>query len=166
MKDEVLKKLNNTDSSVIPRYDIVLPTGEVVYSRVQLILQNTVLEEGTPLNKANLLSDDTSASLGLDPATSTPDVAFAKLMELVRGFCPKVGVRFTPGGTVYIRNESTLEVTQSQVATSGAYQGVAAINLYAYGGYTVWGVYDGVRKDYPSLLVVDTVRIYDIDLTK
>lgn len=37
-------------------------------------------QEGTPLNKANLLSDATAALMGLD-AAATPDGAFAALAE-------------------------------------------------------------------------------------
>ena len=165
MKDEVLKKLNNTDSTVIPRYNIVLPTGEVLASRAQIILQNTILEKGTPLNAANLLSDTTSEDIGLDPATSTPDQAFSKIMELLKGICPKIAVTYSEGGTVYARNETTLEVKQAPVQTSGIYQGNAIIDIFEYGVYTIWGIKDGVRKDYPSLLMVDTAKLYTVSLT-
>lgn len=39
-------------------------------------------EEGTPLNKANLLSDDTAMSLGLDTETATPNNALAMIPYL------------------------------------------------------------------------------------
>ena len=162
MKDEVLKKLNNTDSEIIPRYDIILPTGEIIYSGVQIVLKNEVLEPGTPLNKQNLLSDDTSVALGLDPTTSTPDEAFRTLKKLLSGFCPKVNVVFTAGGTVYIRNETTLETVSCPVPTSGPYAGVATVDLYEYGTYSVWGMYNDVKTQYSEPLLVDAVKIYDI----
>lgn len=38
------------------------------------------LEVGTPLNKANLLSDDTATKLGLDPKTATPNDAWKQIL--------------------------------------------------------------------------------------
>ena len=160
MKDEVLKKLNNTDSYVIPRYDIVLPTGEVVYSRVQIVLKNTVLEPGTPLNAANLLSDAVSTSLGLDPATSTPNTAFATLLQLLKGICPKVSVSYTAGSTVYMRNMSTL-VTEQQVVPA---DGFVVFNIFEFNGYEFWGELNGVATEH-EWFVVDTAKLYDVKLT-
>lgn len=159
MKDEVLKKLNNTDSAVIPRYDIVLPTGEIVYSRVQIILKNTVLEPGTPLNAQNLLSDNTSTELGLDPETSTPDSAFSALAKMFLGICPKVSVRHTVGSTVHLRNMST-GVTEQKIVGSDGY---VTFNILEFNGYEYWGVSDGVATDHDWILV-DTAKLYEVTI--
>ena len=159
MKDEVLKKLNNTDSAVVPRYDIVLPTGEVVYSRVTLVLKNTILEPGTPLNAANLLSDDTSALLGLDPATSTPNEAFSTLLSLLKGICPKIAVQYTEGGTVYLRHMVT-GVTQQQVVGSDGY---AKFDVFDFNGYEYWGSLNGVTTEH-DWTIVDTAKLYEVSL--
>ena len=41
-------------------------------------------EEGTKLNKANLLSDDTAVLAGLDPAIASPNDAFAKIFTMIK----------------------------------------------------------------------------------
>ena len=66
---------------------------------------------------------------------------------------------------MYTRNETTLEIKQAPVQTSGIYQGNAIIDIFEYGVYTVWGIKDGVRKDYPSLVTVDTAKLYTVPLT-
>ena len=41
-------------------------------------------EEGTLLNKANLLSDDTAVLAGLDPAIATPTPVFNKIFTMIK----------------------------------------------------------------------------------
>lgn len=162
MKDEVLKPYsvdNYEDDEAIPRYDIILPSGETLYHGVQLRLCNDIIEQGTPLNKKNLLSDDTSRALGLDPATSTPDEAF-KALRSAAGFCPKLIVPYMQRGVVFVRNETTLEVQQKTVST----EGFVMFDILEYGVYSIWGDYFSIRTDYPGLLTVDTTKIYQIDL--
>ena len=60
-QDEVLAKAAATDATVIPRYDIKRPDGTKVAENVALELKNTVLAEGTPINKA-LLNEMLTAS--------------------------------------------------------------------------------------------------------
>ena len=154
MKDEVLKKLNNTDSEVIPRYDIILPTGEVFASRVQIVLRNTITQQGTPLNAQNLLSDYTSQLLGLDPATSTPDEAFRTLL----GFCPKLSItisNFQTGDEIEVTNMTTLQRVRKSVGSDGA----ATFDILKYDGYQ----YRGIRGDLSTetdWLIVDTATLY------
>lgn len=61
MTDEILDKALSTDTEVVPRYTIKSADGAVLHENVSLELENEVLQEGTALNKANLLSDDTAA---------------------------------------------------------------------------------------------------------
>lgn len=159
MKDEVLKKLNNTDSAVIPHYDIILPTGEVFASRVQIVLKNTVLEPGTPLNKQNLLNDDTSTLLGLDPETSTPDMAFATIINYLKGICPKIAVKYTIGGTVYLRNMTTNETVQQVVGSDG----YAKFDIFEFNGYEYWGSYNDVTTEH-DWTMIDTAKLYEVSL--
>lgn len=62
-KDEVLGKAVSTDSTVVPRYNLVDPTGKVVATNVQLVLQNPVVTEGTNVDKATL--DECLAASGM-----------------------------------------------------------------------------------------------------
>ena len=53
-QDEVLAKAAAADATVIPRYDIKRPDGTKVAENVALELKNTVVNEGTAIDK-NLL---------------------------------------------------------------------------------------------------------------
>ena len=55
-QDEVLAKAAATDATVIPRYDIKRPDGTKVAENVALELKNTVVNEGTAIDK-NLLDE-------------------------------------------------------------------------------------------------------------
>lgn len=52
---------------------VPVPGHEGVFD---LVRADEPLEEGTPLNKATLLSDDTAESFGLEPKEATPNDAF------------------------------------------------------------------------------------------
>ena len=60
-QDEVLAKAAATDATVIPRYDIKRPDGTKVAENVALELKNTVVNEGTAIDK-NLLDELLAAS--------------------------------------------------------------------------------------------------------
>lgn len=60
-QDEVLAKAVASDATVIPRYDIKRPDGTKVAENVALELKNTVVNEGTPIDK-NLLDELLAAS--------------------------------------------------------------------------------------------------------
>ena len=60
-QDEVLAKAVSTDATVIPRYDIKRPDGTKVAENVALELKNTVVNEGTSIDK-NLLDELLAAS--------------------------------------------------------------------------------------------------------
>lgn len=160
MKDEVLATYsvdNYEDYEVIPRYDIILPSGETLYEGVQLMLRNNVLVPGTPLNKQNLLSDDTSNYIGLDPATSTPDLAFRALRKLLAGICPKIVVQYTPGKLAHIRNMTTYEEVTQIVPESG----YATFEVWEYSKYHCWGT-DGSISTNMEEVLVDSARIYEV----
>ena len=60
-QDEVLAKAVSTDAAVIPRYDIKRPDGTKVAENVALELKNTVVNQGTAIDK-NLLDELLAAS--------------------------------------------------------------------------------------------------------
>lgn len=158
MKDEVLQKVLDSDGNIIPRFDIVHPDGTVLAENVQLVLKNTILTPGTPLNKQNLLSDDTSRALGLDPATSTPDTAFMSIRSSI-GFCPRVRISYRVGGTISVRNENTQETQQYAVPEKG----YVLVDILEYGVYKFWGkINSTVTPQVP--LTVDTVKLYTVEL--
>ena len=68
-KDEVLGKALDTDTEVIPRFDIVLPSGLKVAENAQIVLKNPVEQEGMPINKA--VMDECLAASGTTAGTAT-----------------------------------------------------------------------------------------------
>lgn len=68
-KDEVLEKALATDTSVIPRFDVVLPNGAKVAENAQIILKNPVVQEGMPINKISM--DECLAASGTTTGTET-----------------------------------------------------------------------------------------------
>ena len=158
MKNEVLQKALTTDPQVIPRYDVVLPDGTKLAENAQLVLKNTVLTEGTPLNKENLLSDDTAAAYGLDPVESTLDDAFKAIRDSV-GYCPRIRVSFSVGGTVYVQRVDTDDVNSYTIPESG----FVTAEANSFGQYKVWGV-SGDTTTEPKYITVDTVKYYGVDI--
>lgn len=70
MKDEILAKALDSDTEIVPRYDVVLPDGTKVAENAEIVLKNPVTQEGTPYNKEAVLQDATAALYGLgDNAT-------------------------------------------------------------------------------------------------
>ena len=74
-QDEVLAKAVSTDATVIPRYDIKRPDGTKVAENVALELKNTVVNEGTAVNKQ--LLDEILAASGTAGGTTAGAVATA-----------------------------------------------------------------------------------------
>lgn len=61
-QNEILSKALPSDPNIIPRYDIVAPDGTVI-PNAQIILKNSIVQEGTPFNKAVL--DELLAASGI-----------------------------------------------------------------------------------------------------
>lgn len=141
MKDEVLQKAIETDSTVIPRYDIILPDGTKVAENVQLVLKNAVLTAGTPLNRQTLLKDATAVLYGLDAASALPDDALLAIRNSA-GYCPKLKIYSVPGATIEVQraNASTVATTYT-VPTSG----VLTVDILTYGTYRVCATISGTR---------------------
>lgn len=152
MKDEVLAKAISTDEDIVPRYNIVRPDGTIVVENAQLILQNTIVTEGTPLNTATLLSDSVARLYQLTIGTATPNDVFA----ILHGLLPRVQVRFP-----YVADW----IVQASGKTVGTFTGVdtGTIVLTQYGTYTLTATDNGQTHLYttvPINLVVDAARSY------
>ena len=68
-QDEVLAKAVSTDATVIPRYDIKRPDGTKVAENVAQELKNTVVNQGTAINKQ--LLDEILAASGTAGGTAS-----------------------------------------------------------------------------------------------
>lgn len=161
MRDEIINPFNvdnHVDDEAIPRYDIVLPSGETLYHGVQFILCNDIVEEGTPLNRQNLLSDSTSRAYGMDPVTSTPDEAFSIIRSSV-GYCPKLKVDYFEGGMVHIRNIVTGEEHSYLVDSTDS----VTIDILAYSRFKIWGTFQDLTTPVTELLI-DTTKLYKTDI--
>lgn len=60
MQDEILGKALITDAAAVPRYRIVAEDGTVLAENATIALMNPVEQEGTPVNTATLLSNETA----------------------------------------------------------------------------------------------------------
>lgn len=65
----------------LPTYPgrVVITPVEGAANTYDMVLADVPTQEGTPLNKANLLSDSTAALLNLTPQTATPNDALVAL---------------------------------------------------------------------------------------
>lgn len=61
-----------------------------------MVRQDSPTVEGTPLNKANLLSDETCEAIGIQPDTGTPNEALAALNTKVKSAAPKTATLSLP----------------------------------------------------------------------
>jgi hypothetical protein len=141
LKDEVLQKAIETDSTVIPRYDIILPDGTKIAENIQLILKNAVLTSGTLLNRQSLLKDATAVLYGMVAADAVPDDVLVAIRNST-SYCPKLKIYSVPGATIEVQlaNASTA-VTTYTVPTSG----VLSVDILTYGTYRVCGTISGTR---------------------
>ena len=65
------------------RVKLTFDDDTIQYAKIEMADEPT--QEGTPLNKATLLSDETAALLGL-PDTATPDDVFKRLAAIPKGY--------------------------------------------------------------------------------
>lgn len=152
MKDEVLQKALEADTSVIPRYDIVRPDGTKVAENVQLVLKNTVLTAGTPLNRQNLLKDATAALYGLSADNAMPDHVFNAIRNTA-SYCPKLNIYSVPGATIYVQKVPTfVSIDSYTVPTSG----VLSIDILSYGTYKLYAVISGTRTADSYIDIMET----------
>jgi hypothetical protein len=158
LKDEVLQKALTADSTVIPRYDIILPDGTKVAENAQLVLKNTVLTAGTALSKYTLLKDTTAALYGMG-TNALPDEVLVAIRNSA-GYCPKLTVRSASGATIYVqRVPEDVSTTTYTVPTTG----VLSVDILFYGTYKVWGRINGVLVA-PKYVDIVTTERYSVDI--
>ena len=159
MKDEILQKALSSDQTTIPRYDIVKPDGTKVAENVQLILKNSILVSGTPLNRQTLLKDSTAVLYGLDVISALPDDVLVAIRNSV-GYCPKLKVNSVPGATIFVqRVPGDTNATTYTVPDTGT----LFVDALAYGTYKIWGVIDGTQTP-PSYIDVYETTQYTVNI--
>jgi hypothetical protein len=158
LKDEVLQKALESDGTVIPRYDIVLPDGTKVAENVQLVLKNVVLTAGTPLNRQTLLKDATATLYGMNIASATPDTVFDTIRRTT-SYCPKLKITGSYGATVYVRNVSS----NMQSSYTIPYGGVLDVDIMYYSTYKIWSEHNGVRTP-DKFIDIDTTKTYTVNV--
>lgn len=159
MKDEVLQKALTIDSTVIPRYDILLPDGTKVAENVQLVLKNTILTAGTSLNKQTLLKDATATAYGMNSASAVPDDVLLAIRRTA-SYCPKLRITGQYNTTVYIQNmgassPATYTITLANEIT---------VDILAYGTYKIWGVLNGASTP-ETIIDIDTTKMYTVNVS-
>jgi hypothetical protein len=141
LKDEVLQKALSADTTVIPRYDIILPDGTKFAENVQLVLKNVVLTEGTPLNRQTLLKDATAVLYGLNATNALPDDVFLAVRNSA-SYCPKLNIYSVPGATIELQKANVAStIATYTVPTSG----VLTVDILSYGTYRVCATISGTR---------------------
>lgn len=109
MQDEILGKALSSDASIIPRYNIVSPDGTLVAQNAQIVLQNPVVQEGTPFNTLNMLQDSTAQQFGL-----TGDATVDQVLSLLSRFQSGLGNEYLwSKSKVVTYNGFNTEETQS-----------------------------------------------------
>lgn len=96
-KDEVLGKALETDEAVIPRYNIVSPTGAIIAENVEINLKNPILQQGMPINK-EVMSECLAAS-GTTEGTSTNYLLNQPGFSLVDGAIVRFKLHVDSGAT-------------------------------------------------------------------
>lgn len=159
LKDEVLQKALDADTSVIPRYDIVRPDGTKVAENAQLVLKNSILTAGTPLNKQSLLKDTTASAYGLSGDSALPDDVLLAIRNTA-SYCPRLRITSVPGATIYVQRvpESTSPTAYTVPGT-----GVLSIDILFYGIYKVWGIISGTPTT-PQYLDIVTTERYSVSV--
>lgn len=97
MQDEILGKALETDMEAIPRYRIIGDNGQVLANNAIILLQNPVLQEGTPINTNTLLTEETAEKFKSPTPPQTVNEAF--------GILANAGTEYT---VVYLLADSWL----------------------------------------------------------
>jgi hypothetical protein len=159
LKDEVLQKALEADATVIPRYDVALPDGTIIAENVQLILKNSVLTAGTPLNKNTLLKDTTAVLFGLVAESAIPDDVLVAIRNST-GYCPKLKILGAPGATISVQEANS---TEAAVTYTMPTSGVLTVDVLHYGVYKIWSV-SGSTYTSDKYVDVNENKQYSVDV--
>lgn len=83
MQDEVLAKVLVTDVEAVPRYTIIDQNGNTIAQNATIILQNEVVQEGTPINTNTLLTPATAQAIGEAKGVAAPETVNEALNLLI-----------------------------------------------------------------------------------
>lgn len=103
--DEVLDVAVNTDTEVIPRYNLVDPDGRVVAQNVQLQLVNPVISEGMVVDKAAM--DEVLAASGTTGGSATAYTLAQNNFVLFDGAMVRIKLHVDSGATPTLNVNST-----------------------------------------------------------
>lgn len=131
MQDEVLAKALITDVEAVPRYTIIDQNGNTIAQNATIILQNTVLQEGTPINTNTLLTPATAQAIGDAKGVEPPETVNEALSLLMAAgvkyytgtintsvWSPVTGATYKYSGTVTVTGADFGTMTTALVAIS------------------------------------------------
>ena len=95
--DEVLGKAVDTDSTAVPRYDLVAPDGTVVATNVALTLKNPVIQRGMNVDKAAI--DECLAASGTTGGSATAYTLAQANFALFDGALVRIKLHVDSGAT-------------------------------------------------------------------
>lgn len=95
--DEVLGKAVDTDSTAVPRYDLVAPDGRVVATNVALTLKNPIVQRGMPVDKAAM--DECLAASGTTAGSATAFTLTQPNFALFDGALVRIKLHVDSGAT-------------------------------------------------------------------
>lgn len=132
-QDEVLAKAVSTDATVIPRYDIKRPDGTKVAESVALELKNTVVNEGTAINKQ--LLDEILAASGTAGGTASALTLAQEGFALVDGAEVRIKSTYNLAGGATLNvngtGAKTICTASGQEVKGGIKAGVWMVLIYS-----------------------------------
>lgn len=140
-QDEVLAKAVTTDATVIPRYDIKRPDGTKVAENVALELKNTVVNEGTAVNKQ--LLDEILAASGTAGGTTSALTLAQDGFALVDGAVVRMKSTYNLAGGTTLNVNGTgakhIYTSWGEEVDTGIIAGVWMVLIYssAFDGYVI-----------------------------
>lgn len=140
-QDEVLAKAVASDAAVIPRYDIKRPDGTKVAENVALELKNTVVNEGTAVNKQ--LLDEILAASGTAGGTTSALTLAQEGFALVDGAVVRMKSTYNlaGGATLNVNGTGAKHICTSwgEEVDTGIVAGVWMVLIYssALDGYVI-----------------------------
>ena len=140
-QDEVLAKAVTTDATVIPRYDIKRPDGTKVAENVALELKNTVVNEGTAVNKQ--LLDELLAASGTAGGTTSALTLAQDGFALVDGAVVRMKSTYNLAGGATLNVNGTgakhIYTSWGEEVDTGIIAGVWMVLIYssALDGYVI-----------------------------
>ena len=95
--DEVLGKAVDTDSTAVPRYDLVAPDGTVVATNVALTLKNPIVQRGMNVDKTAI--DECLAASGTTEGTASAFTLTQDNFALFDGALVRIKLHVDSGAT-------------------------------------------------------------------